>query len=97
MYKFSILFGFSLVVLMVVYGLFDYRCNDDAKKGKENIENSKKVKLQMSQNSVISIMGNPDTIIDQRFCYNTYDDSYPYIEFAFDSLRRVKNIYSPSK
>lgn len=49
----------------------------------------------MSQEDILFIMGKPDTIIKKRFCYITNIDSYPYIEFHFDSLRRVKVIYSP--
>jgi len=59
--------------------------------------NSRKVKSQMSKEDVLSIMEKPDNIIIERFCYTTNDDSYPYIEFSLDSLKRVKEIYSPEK
>lgn len=86
-----------LVVLIIGYVIYDSHWSYNAEKGEKNILNSRKVKSQMRQEDILSIMGKPDTIIRERFCYITNDDSYPYIEFSFDSLKRVKEIYSPDK
>lgn len=86
-----------LVVLIIGYVIYDSHWSSNSEKGGKNILNSRKVKSQMSQEDILSIMGKPDTIIRERFCYITNDDSYPYIEFSFDSLKRVKEIYSPDK
>lgn len=92
-----ILSALVLVVLMFGYVFYDSHWSASANKGEKNISNSRKVESKMSQEDVLFIMGKPDTIIKDRFCYITYDDSYPYIEFSFDSLNRVKEIYSPEK
>lgn len=86
-----------LVVLIIGYVIYDSHWSSNAKKGRKNILSSRKIKPRMSQEDVLSIMGKPDTIIRGRLCYATNDDSYPYIEFSFDSLKRVKKIYSPEK
>jgi hypothetical protein len=95
--KIIVLSVLVLVVLIIGYVFFDSHWSGNAVIGEKNILNSRKVKSQMSQEDVLSIMGKPDTIIKERFCYTTNDDSYPYIEFSFDSLKRVKEIYSPEK
>ncbi|KAB1156157.1 hypothetical protein [Flavobacterium luteum] len=93
--KTIVLSGLIFAVLIIGYIFFAAHWSVDAKKGKANILNSRRIKSQMSQEDILSIIGKPDTIIKKRFCYITNNDSYPYIEFHFDSLRRVKVIYSP--
>ncbi len=85
----------TIIICIVIY--YSSMWSNKAKKGKSNIINAKLIKFQMKNSVVISLMGRPDTIISNRFCYMTNDDSYPYIEFSFDSLGRVKEIYSPNK
>lgn len=81
----------------LTYIIYNTLQSDDTIKGKEKISNSKKIKLQMNREEVYIIMGKPDTIINNRACYTTNDDSYPYIELSFDSTEKVVEIYSPEK
>ncbi|GIV28665.1 MAG: hypothetical protein KatS3mg027_2479 [Bacteroidia bacterium] len=95
--KITVLSTLVLVVLIIGYLIYDSHWSSKAKKGRKNILNSRKVKIQMSQEDVLSIMGKPDTVIGRRFYYITNNDDYIYIEISFDSLKRVKKIYSPEK
>lgn len=95
----TVLFTLGAVVVAIVLQLnYESHFSDKAIKGKENIRQSKYVKLGMSQKDMLKIMGQPDTIIRNEFtifCYDLNDLSYGYGQIFLDSAMTVKEKYFP--
>ena len=80
-------------------------CDSNKKKSPEqHLKNGKKIKIDMSLDSVCLIMGAPDTLflpgkndIEKRtvLCYDINDLSYGPGQVYFDSTMKVKDIYFP--
>lgn len=83
------------ITFLIVYTIYSANWSQNARKGGTNISNSKKIEIGMDKIQVYNIMGEPDTMIDNRVCYITNLDSYPYIEFSFNQEGKVLKIYSP--
>tara|TARA_R110002050_G_scaffold208882_1_gene344951 strand:- start:118 stop:447 length:330 start_codon:yes stop_codon:yes gene_type:complete len=73
-----------------------------AQKGKMNIENLKKIKVNMSEGIVVKVMGTPDEIIHPigngegvQYLYKTNDESFANVRVIFDSNMVVKDTYLP--
>ena len=67
-------------------------------RGKENINSSKSIRIGMTKDDVLQIMGKPDTTIKDAcpiFCYSVNDDSYGSGQILFDSTMKVRDIYFP--
>lgn len=67
-------------------------------KGKENLTLSKSLRVGMSDDEVLKIMGNPDTTIKNDnpiYCYVINDESFGYGQIMFDSTMKVIEIYFP--
>lgn len=105
--KTIIIFIFLSLLAAFVYYILNVNVNSNLKSiGKENIENSLKVKIGMSESEVIQIMGEPELILPidcpnnishacLNYFYSTGNDSYPNGEFYIDSNKRVIKIYFP--
>ena len=87
----------GLLVIIAIWFFYDASCSDLALRAKRNKSNSENIVKGMTQTDFYRIMGKPDTMINNYVCYITKNDSYPYIEFSFDSNGNVKEIYSPYK
>jgi len=86
-----------LATVILLYVLYDSYWSTNAIRGSLNIANSKKVQLGMNKIDVLSIMGVPDTVIDDRALYLTNNDSYPFVVFSFDMNDNVIEMHTPIK
>ena len=64
-----------IIILLVIVGFSS--CDISEKKAKQNYENLKKVKIGMTMDTVVKIMGDPDTIIIDP--YKSQDRYYRYL------------------
>jgi hypothetical protein len=93
----------GLLIIVFLYLNYETHFSASAIKGKLNIENIKKVKVGMSVDDVLFIMGQPDIIdycdgldsICKGYNYNTNDESFVNVTVCFDSTMEVKNTYFP--
>lgn len=87
-----------LIVTMVIIVNYDAHFSNKAVKGENNLNNIRKVKIGMTENEMISIMGKPDTIFtvySKIYCYDINNDSYVYGKIHIDSNLRVSDIFYP--
>ncbi|MBI5323761.1 MAG: outer membrane protein assembly factor BamE [Ignavibacteriae bacterium] len=83
-----------LVLIINYYGHFSPK----AIKAKENLEHSYNVKIGMTKDEVIKIMGKPDQITNvniYNYHYDLNDDSKGSGQISFDSTKRVTRIDFP--
>ena len=92
----------TLFIGVILYLNYQTHFSKAAREGKNNIENTKKVKKGMTANKVILILGKPDTILfpDNHFqftqyWYKTNDDSYSHVKVVLDSTMKVEETYYP--
>lgn len=92
-----------LVLLIVLYLNYQTYFSSDARNGKRNIENIKKIEVGMGIKEVDSIMGTPDNILPSdairypytQYNYSTNDESYANVTVVFDSTFKVKETFYP--
>lgn len=87
----------SVLIILWLFSIYTAHFSTEATKGRNNLNNAKKLRIGMGKNETESIMGKPNTIMhmerdfviptesEDRFLYKTNDDSHPYIAVAFDS------------
>ena len=94
-----ILLIIGIVIVAIIIALnYHSHFSKAAIKGKENITFSKSIRIGMTKDEVLSIMGKPDTTKKDDypiFSYGVNDDSYGYVQILFDSAMRVSEIYFP--
>jgi hypothetical protein len=82
-----------LITAFIFYNIFEQNFSKCALEGKKNKLNSRKIKVGMSKDDIINIMGKPAKSLSESgsaiLLYPTYDDSHPYIEIGIDSERKV--------
>jgi hypothetical protein len=86
-------------IILIAINLFD-RYSQKAARSKYFIEKSKEIKTGMTIDEVVYIMGQPDTIIQNRniiYCYDISDDSFGNGQIIFDSTYKVQDSYFPIK
>lgn len=90
----------SSILLLFFLLNYDLWFSERAIKGRNNVTNSKNICTGMHVDSVILIMGKPDTIIHDGnliYSYITNDDSYLYGQIHFDTNLKVEAVYFPLK
>ena len=92
----------ALSVALVIYLNYQTHFSPEAKQGKINLENIRKVRKGMKEKKVIEIMGKPDEIdycdldsLLKGYNYNTNDDSWVYVTACLDSTMTVQSVYHP--
>ena len=96
--KYVLLIIGIIIVAIILMLNYHSHFSKEAIKGKENIAFSKNVRVGMTEDEVLSIMGKPDTTIKDDtpiYCYGVNDESYGYGQILFDSTMRVEKIYFP--
>ena len=83
----------SVIMLTIIYFVYITSFSEEAQQVKAHKSAYGNVKIGIEKTEVLKIMGNPDTIINKGFAYNTDDDSYPYMIIYFDSTGKVLEKY----
>jgi len=94
----------NVTTIIITLLLIFCSCNSDKEaKAKDRISKSQKIELGMSTQAVISIVGQPDTIIYfnnpnccPAYLYEINDDSFGSGDIRFDSLSKVKSVRFPN-
>lgn len=90
----------ALILLLIVGSVYDSKYSSKAREGIKNVANMQNVNIGMSNNEVISIMGQPEityTSEGESYDYISNDESHPYISLIFDSNMKVIKIYPSNK
>lgn len=97
----KVLYVFSIVILAAVaYIIYDGHFSPAARIGKENISNARNLQVGMNENSVIEIMGEPNSLEHTNneikfYSYTSNNADYLDIEVYFDEKGNVSRIFLP--
>ncbi len=100
LFKIILCIFLALFLFLMVGSIYDAKYSPRAREGTRNVARLQNVNIGMSNNEVISIMGQPEityTIEGESYDYISNDESHPYISLIFDSNMKVIKIYPSNK
>ncbi len=105
MKKFKNILLISVVIIgvIIIYIVYDGHFSPSARIGKENMKKSEKLKIGMTENDLINIMGKTDatnqegTTNDKIYKYHSDNVDYLEIEVHVDSTGKIDKVFIPKE